>query len=117
MPWREWFGAWGAPRGLTHPAAPRGGGGPGGFRRAGPVGVHPVHSRHVPHPRAPAAQGFDWNRLPIIDQAERVKAVWDALQLCPEFVPAAIRRATGEEVHALVQGLVPGLLLGLGVMA
>src|SRR5262249_34146355 len=44
-------------------------------------------------------------------------AVWDAIQLCPSFVPHAIKRATGEELHALIAGLVPGLLLGLGIMA
>jgi uncharacterized protein DUF6861 len=121
MDWRDHFPSWTGPRALAHPGSPSGAGGPGRFRRAGPHGGHqhhPAHHRsHAPHPHAPAAQSFDWHRLPIIDQTERVVAVWDAMQRSRTYLPGAIKRATGEELHALIDGLVPGLLIGLGVMA
>lgn len=115
--WRGWAEAFTNSETLAHPGAPLGGGGRGGFRQAGPVGVNPEHAPEVPHPESPAAKKFDWHRLPVIDQAERVGAVWDALQRCPQYVPGEIMRATGEELHDLIAGLIPGLLLALGVMS
>jgi hypothetical protein len=117
MGWRDWFESLADAESYAHPGAPVGGGGRGGFRQAGPVGIEPDHTAQVPHPESPAARSFDWHTLPIIDQAERVMAVWDALQRCPQYIPGAIARATGEEVHAMLAGILPGLLLALGIMA
>jgi hypothetical protein len=68
----------------------------------------------MPQPQSPAARHFDWHRLPAIDQAERVAAVYAAVQRATRYIPRAVAHATGEELSAVIAGIVPGLALALG---
>jgi len=122
--WRNWWGNWSDSGTLAHPNSPAGGAGLGGSRRPGPWGSNenlalppvPVLSSIVPHPSAPAARG-SYFHLPHIDMLERALAVYDALDQSKRYIPGALKEATGQELYAVVEGIVPALLLALGVIA
>jgi hypothetical protein len=126
--WRDWFQSWVDPGAPAHPNSPWGGGGRGGFTTRDPLGLHlgptiqpfPLPGDvilPIPHPSSPAARTFDWHRLPVLDQAERVYAVLTALLRARHHVAGELLKATGEELLSIVEGLIPGLLLSLGVVA
>jgi hypothetical protein len=117
MGWRDWAESWGAMGSYVHPGAPLSGGGPGAFRQPGPLGIDRGPSSRMPQPQSPAARHFDWHRLPAIDQAERVATVYASVQRATRYIPRAVALATGEELHAVIAGVVPGLALALGVTA
>jgi hypothetical protein len=71
----------------------------------------------LPHPDSPAARTFDWGGLGAVDRAERIEAVYEAVRRSARFIPDEVRRATGEEVHAVIAGILPGLVVALGVAA
>jgi hypothetical protein len=115
--WRDQFKGPSRSRRLVHPDAPAGGSGPGSSRPPGPVGTS-SSSRFVPDLDSPAGQHFDWtHQLPFVDTAERASAVYGAIKGAGAYVPQALREATGQELHEIVAGLVPGLLLLIGVLA
>jgi hypothetical protein len=72
----------------------------------------------VPHPDSPAGVRYSWQvellRLVI---EERARAVGDAFDSALRYTPHAIYEATGQELHEMVGGLIPGLLMLLGVLA
>ena len=113
--WRRRFASDGSGL-LVHPDARAGGGGPGYARPPGPRGQDPLIG--IPDPDSRAASFFTWSfELPFIDEIERVACVYRAIQRAEKHTPAAILEATGQELYAIVSGLIPGLLLCLGVVA
>jgi hypothetical protein len=126
--WRDWSRSWLRPDSFAHPQSSSGGGGPGHFVVPGPIGLD--RTPHVlpfadpgsfvtpvPHPQSPAARHFDWHRLPLIDQAERVYAVFKAILRSYRYIPEALLQATGEELYSILRGIIPGLVISLGIMA
>jgi hypothetical protein len=59
---------------------------------------------------------FDWSQLPGYDAWQRTLAVRRALDIAEREAPAAMLEATGEELKSILEGVVPGLLLCLGVV-
>lgn len=114
--WRDWYRNSGDPGSFAHPDSPAGGTGPGFSTIQGYDSSEAGTTSPVPHPHSPAARCFDWSRLRTIDLEERVEAVFRAIRHCPQFLPEAIARATGEELHAVLSGILPGLLVALGVI-
>jgi hypothetical protein len=126
--WRDWFQSWVDPGAPAHPNSPWGGGGRGTFTTRDPLGVHlgpttqPFPSPggvilRIPHPSSPAARTFDWHRLPLLDEAERVHAVFKALLRARHNLAGELLKATGEEFLSVVEGIIPGLLLSVGIVA
>ncbi|HEU4583570.1 MAG TPA: hypothetical protein VFS67_35170 [Polyangiaceae bacterium] len=101
----------------AHPDTPLGGGGPGHFRAPGPRAAERGAASRLPQPGSPAARIFDWGRLGAFDRAERIEAVYEAVQRSARWIPGEIQRATGEEVHGVIEGILPGLAVALGVAA
>jgi len=122
--WRYCWKSWSDSDVLVHPDSPAGGAGPGQSRRPGPLGCDgnsafsssALLSSNVPHPSSPTARLFQFH-LPQIDVLERARAVYDALSISKDYIPDALKEATGQELYAVVQGIIPALLLALGVMA
>lgn len=102
------FGGW------AHPDSPAGGVGPGSSRVPGHYHWEPSN---VPHPDSPAARSFDWSALGRIDLDDRVLAVLAAIKIAERYAPAAIAEATGIEFGVILDGLFPGLLMCLCVVA
>jgi hypothetical protein len=117
MTWRDWTRSWSSAGQHVRPDAPLGGGGPGTFRRPGPHGAERGAASRLPHPDSPAARTIDWGRLGALDRAERIEAVYEAVRRSARFIPGEVQRATGEEVHAVIAGIVPGLVVALGIAA
>lgn len=113
--WRKQFGA--PFGGWAHPDSPAGGTGPGKSRS--PRDLHHWGPSDVPHPDSPAGRTFDWSgpALTRIDIDERVRAVLDAIQVARRCAPEAILEATGVELGAILEGLIPMLLAGMCVVA
>jgi hypothetical protein len=55
--------------------------------------------------------------LPRLLVEERAHAVYQALVFAPRYVPNALYDATGQELHSMISGIIPGLLLFIGVLA
>jgi len=112
--WRGSFrGGAGDP--LVHPNAPAGGSGFGDSRVP-----HDTHGREVddvPHPDSPAARFFDWTGLSQLDTVQRAQDVMEAIDIAERRAPAEILEATGEELGAMLKGIIPGLLLCLAWVA
>jgi len=100
-----------------HPDAPAGGPGCGCFERPGPL-LEPPSCSAAPHWDSPAGWHFNWHsELPRLVVAERAKAVYHALIGAGAYVPAAVRKATGQELGAIIADIVPGLLMFVGLLA
>jgi filamentous hemagglutinin len=103
--------------GLAHPDAPAGGSGGGAARTPGPAGLAPQASS-LPHIQSPAGRWFDWQgALPHWEFPSRVRAVYDAITGSVAHIPKALFEATGQELHEIVAGLLPGVAMMLGVLA
>lgn len=113
--WRGSFrGGLGDP--LVHPNAPAGGSGFGDSRV--PHDTHGIHDTDdVPHPDSPAARFFDWTGLSKLDTVQRAQDVLEAVDIGERHAPAEILEATGEELGAMLKGILPGLALCLAWVA
>jgi hypothetical protein len=60
---------------------------------------------------------FDWSSLARIDIDERARAVLETIRVARRHAPAAILEATGVEFGAMLDGLLPGLLLCICIVA
>jgi hypothetical protein len=97
-----------------HPNSPAGGTGTG-FSHFPSGGTWPSH---LPHPNSPAGKSIDWNyELRRLDIKERCEAVYHAIKRATPLVPGAIREVTGEDLNALVSGILPGLVMFMGALA
>lgn len=122
--WRNSWKSWSDSGTFAHPYSPAGGAGLGGSRRPGPLGYDGNHAFpsalfspvNVPHPSTRASHEVHFH-LPQIDLFERALAVYDALDRSKRYIPSALKDATGQELYAVVQGIIPGLLLAVGVIA
>ena len=100
----------------AHPDSPAGSGGAGFFQVPGPF-FGERRTAEIPHPGSPAGRFFDWEiELPLVDIAERAAAVYRSITSAGPHLPAALLRATGMELHAIVAGIVPGLAIFLGIL-
>jgi hypothetical protein len=114
--WRDQFQGWSDPKDIAPPNSPAGGGGPGSFRQPPQAGYLGAGSS-LPHPNSPAARLIVWHlELPQVDFMERVTAVYHAITVARDYVPKAVFEATGQELGDLVKGLIPGLLMFMGVL-
>jgi hypothetical protein len=52
-----------------------------------------------------------------LDVLERADAVLKALNAAYQYIPAALLEATGQELYAVVQGIIPAVLLALAIIA
>jgi len=100
---------------LAHPRSPAGSGGPGGFSQAGPLG-HTVETSALHHPDSPAARLTDAGNLARFDVLDRAEYVYVAIQRAKAYAPAALAKETGRTIHELVSGLLPMLILSVGVL-
>jgi len=102
---------------LAHPAAPAGGCGPGASRSPSPTcGSASVTA--LPHTGSPAGRHLDWyGALDAIDFPARVAAVHRAIIGASAYLPKALLDATGHELHQIVAGILPGLLMLMAVLA
>src|SRR5262245_12116803 len=118
--WKNWSDS-GTP---THPDSPAGGSGPGGSRLPGPLGWDVGHAFSPdlsslltpPHPSSPASRNAFFEPVQF-DVLERADAVRQALKAAPRYIPAALLEATGQELYAIVQGIIPAVLLALAIIA
>lgn len=100
----------------AHPDSPAGSGGGGFFGLPGPL-FGERRTENIPHPGSPAGRLYVWDlELPLIEVAERAAAVYRSITQASGYLPAALLRATGMELHAIVAGIVPGLLIFLGIL-
>jgi hypothetical protein len=117
----DWRRAWttpAVPDAYAHPDSPSGGTGPGFASAAGPMLGAAAHPPELPLPGSPAARHAVWDHaLPALDTAERVRAVADALARARGHLPAAVLAETGHALDAALAGILPGVLLALGVVA
>jgi hypothetical protein len=103
---------------LAHPSAPAGGSGLGSSRMpSDPHAADAAHAELVPHPDSPAARFWDWTGLSQLDTVQRAQSVLDAIDIAQRLAPGAILEATGEELYAMLKGLIPGLLMCLALVA
>lgn len=104
--------------GLVHPAAPAGGCGPGYSRVPGPLThASPLHAA-LPHPQSTAGRYLDWPwALRIVEYKDRAASVYEAIAGARGLLKDALYEATGQELHEIVAGLLPGVLLFLAVLA
>jgi hypothetical protein len=112
--WRAWYQGWGDPNSFAHPDSPSGGAGPG-FARP-PVQTGYTWSP-VPHPDSPAGRLYQWQQsLQKLDFTERPRAVYRAITHALPYVPDALYEATGQELHAMLEGIIPGLLMFAAIL-
>jgi hypothetical protein len=105
------------PAGPTHPAAPAGGAGGGYSRVPGPLGMGGSPSA-LPHVDSPVGRHFDWHSaLPRIEAPARARAVYEAVEGSRRYMRRALFAATGQELQAIVAGILPGIMMLLGVLA
>jgi hypothetical protein len=72
----------------------------------------------VPHYDSPHARIAFWRiDLYAVDLAERVEALYEAVNLAGNYAGQAIYDATGQELRSIVSGIIPGLLFCLAVVA
>jgi hypothetical protein len=102
---------------VPNPDWPAGGLGAGPSPGSGPGGDSWFSSR-VPHPHSPVGQHLVWQlELPQIDFDDRSRAVYEAVRLARNYVPEALREATGYELHGIIQSIIPGLLIAIRGLA
>jgi hypothetical protein len=103
------------PTWLLHPNAPAAGGGFGNARLPGPLGGNAAPTAHT-HADAPAFHAAWYD--PILGVfPKRVMAVYDAITGAHRYLGRALIDATGMELHEVLAGILPSLLIMVAVLA
>jgi hypothetical protein len=103
-------------RQCCHPNAPAGGGGPGCFTTAGPLGSGGLGWDSLPHPNSPAGRYLTAQEIRLPTLPERVESVVRTYFLALRLAPGAVYRETGYQLDQIKAGLLPGLLQMLAVL-
>jgi hypothetical protein len=101
---------------ISHPGAPRGGGGSGGGSSVGSPLADRISTKGLIHPDAPAAS--TWLPQQIADPSlyQRAKCIYQVLELTKDLWPAAVFEETGYQLKGVLQSLIPSLLEMLAVV-
>ncbi|MCL7422931.1 MAG: hypothetical protein M8364_18735 [Methylobacter sp.] len=113
-PYKNPFESWHRQR--CHPNAPAGGGGPGNFTSAGPLGSSDQGRASLPHPNSPAGRYLTHQEIRTPALHERVEYVVKAYFLALRLAPGAVYQETGYQLGQVIEALLPGLLQMLAVL-
>src|SRR5690606_34814417 len=101
------FDSWHQQR--CHPNAPAGGGGPGCFATADPLGANGLGWDSLPHPNSPAGRHLTAQEIRLPALPERVQSVVNAYLRALRLAPGAVYRETGYQLGQVIDSLLPGL--------
>ncbi|WP_156830468.1 DUF6861 domain-containing protein [Methylobacter marinus] len=113
-PYKNPFESWHRQR--CHPNAPAGGGGPGNFTSAGPLGSGDQCRDSLPHPNSPAGRYLTHQEIRTPALHERVEYVVKAYFLALRLAPGTVYQETGYQLGQVIEALLPGLLQMLAVL-
>jgi hypothetical protein len=108
------FDSWHQQR--CHPNAPAGGGGPGCFTTAGPLGASGLGWDSLPYPNSPAGRHLTPQEIRDPPLPERVQSVVNAYSRALRLAPEAVYRETGYQLGQVIDSLLPSLLQMLAVL-
>jgi hypothetical protein len=113
-PYKNPFESWHWQR--CHPNAPAGGGGPGNFTSAGPLGSGDQGRDSLPHPNSPVGRYLTHQDIRTPTLPERVEYVVKAYFQALRLAPGAVYQETGYQLGQVIEALLPGLLQMLAVL-
>lgn len=112
--WRDyWTGN--DDRTLVHPDAPAGGGGCLGRGRIPGITSYSMDAP-LPHPDSPAGRRITPETLQRIDREDRARCVYSALERAQVHVYTAIKEETGYALKEVLQGVLPGIIMAVGII-
>jgi len=103
---------------LAHPDSPAGGTGTGFSRPPGSVGLGHDHSdwNSLAHPDSPAGKHITHTDIVHFATLNRAECVSEAVERAQALAGSYILQESGQALNDLISGIVPTLLLGVGIL-